>query len=72
MEPSTDTAASIEDLISELERTAARLREGDLEQAEAAELVERCADLAGRLGGRLESEARSAAGGSQPGQEQLL
>jgi hypothetical protein len=62
---------TIEELVAELERAAARLREGDLEQAEAAELVERCADLANRVGGRLERDARTAAGGA-PGQEQLL
>jgi hypothetical protein len=67
-----DTPTGIDDLIAELESIAARLREGRLEQGDAAALVERCADLAGRIGGQLEREARSAEGGSQPGQEQLL
>ena len=63
---------TIEQLVGELERTAARLREGELEQGEAATLVERCADLANRVGSQLERDARTAAGGGVPGQEQLL
>ncbi|MEA2478452.1 MAG: hypothetical protein QOJ07_374 [Thermoleophilaceae bacterium] len=64
---------TIEEIVLELEQTAARLREGRLEQDEAAALVERCADLANRVGGRLERDAReAAAGGGAPGQEQLL
>ena len=63
--------ATIDELVAELEQTAARLRQGDLEQGEAAQLVERCADLANRVGAQLERDARDAAG-EQPGQEQLL
>ena len=63
---------TIEALVDELEKTAARLREGNLEQAEAAALVEKCAELANRVGGQLERDARTAAGGGVPGQEQLL
>jgi hypothetical protein len=65
-------ATGIEELVAELEATAARLRQGELEQGEAAALVERCAELAGRIGSQLEREARSAPGGTTPGQEQLL
>jgi hypothetical protein len=64
--------ATIDELVGELEQTAARLRQGDLEQGEAAQLVERCADLANRVGAQLERDAREAAAGEQPGQEQLL
>ena len=67
-----DAPTAIDDLIAELERTAQRLRDGDLEQGEAATLVERCAELAGRIGSQLEREARAASSGSAPGQEQLL
>ena len=63
---------AIDDLVAELEQTAKRLREGELEQGEAATLVERCAELAGRIGAQLEREARAAPGGGSPGQEQLL
>jgi hypothetical protein len=63
---------TVDHLIGELEQTAARLRQGDLEQGEAAQLVERCADLANRVGAQLERDARDAAAGEQPGQEQLL
>jgi hypothetical protein len=66
-----ETPDAIEELVAELEGTAARLRDGSLEQGEAANLVERCADLAGRIAGQLDREARSA-GAAQPGQEQLL
>jgi hypothetical protein len=64
--------ATIDELVGELEQTATRLRQGDLEQGEAAQLVERCADLANRVGAQLERDAREAAAGEQPGQEQLL
>ncbi len=67
-----ETSTGIEELVAELEQTAARLREGELDQGEAAELVERCAELAGRVGGQLDREARSGPAGDQPGQEQLL
>ncbi len=67
-----DSNPGIEELVAELEQTAARLREGQLDQGEAAQLVERCADLANRVGAQLEREARTAAAGESPGQEQLL
>jgi hypothetical protein len=54
-------------LAAELERAAERLRSGEIEPAEAAELVERCAQLAAQLGSELD---RRAAGDG--GQEQLL
>jgi hypothetical protein len=65
-------ATTIDELVAELEQTAQRLREGNLEQNEAATLVERCAELAGRIGSQLDREARAAPGDSAPGQEQLL
>jgi hypothetical protein len=61
-----------ETLVSELETAAARLRAGELDSTEAAELVERCAELAARLGAALEGAARSSAEGEPPGQESLL
>jgi hypothetical protein len=64
------SAAELEGLVAELERAAERLRAEDLDPAEAADLVERCAELAGRLGSELESRARAA--GEDPGQERLL
>jgi hypothetical protein len=62
---------SLEDLVRELEQAAEKLRSGDLDSAQAADLIERCADLAARLGGELEARLRSGEGGS-PGQETLL
>jgi hypothetical protein len=62
---------SLEDLARELEQAAAQLRSGELDSAAAADLIERCADLAARLGGELEALARKGEGGSQ-GQETLL
>ena len=66
----------LEQLVSELEATAARLRSGEVEGEQAAELVERCAELATQVGVELDAESRSAArdpgGGAGPGQEQLL
>ncbi len=64
---------TMDELVAELEQTATRLRGGELQQQEAAALVERCAELANRIGGQLERDARLvASGGTLPGQEQLL
>jgi hypothetical protein len=56
-------------LIRDLEDAATRLRAGDIDADEAAALVERCAELAGRLGAELDRSARESAA---EGQEQLL
>jgi hypothetical protein len=62
----------LESIARELEDAAGRLREQDLDADEAADLVERCAELANRAGQELEREARATPGGEQPGQETLL
>jgi exonuclease VII small subunit len=60
--------------IAELAEAAERLRAGDLDPDEAAELVERCAELAARAGGELETAVRTAAmePAAASGQETLL
>jgi hypothetical protein len=67
----TTDEPNLEELVQELEQAAGRLRSGELDSAEAADLIERCAEVAARLGGELESLARKGEGGS-PGQETLL
>jgi hypothetical protein len=57
-------------LVDELESTAARLRSGKLDADQAAALVERCAELAARIGSGLDASAREASHGQ--GQERLL
>ena len=57
-------------LSRQLEDVASRLRSGDVEPAEAAELVERCAELAARLGAELDAQSRAAS--ESEGQERLL
>ena len=64
--------SSLDSIVSELEHAAARLRSGELDGEDAAELVERVAELAGRLGSQLEREARAAAAEPGEGQESLL
>jgi len=59
------------DLVKALESAASELRSGELDSAAAADLIERCAELAARLGGELEALARKGEGAS-PGQETLL
>ena len=66
----TPPPAALEEAIAELERAAERLRSCELEPEEAAELVERCAELAARVGAELDRQA--APGDSTPGQETLL
>jgi hypothetical protein len=69
-------SAEVEALASELEHAASRLRAGEVEGEEAAALVERCAELAGRIAATLEGEARGAAAelplDESPEQERLL
>jgi hypothetical protein len=60
----------LDSLVEELEALAGRLRSDQIEPAEAAELVERCAELATRVGSELDAASRAA---SEPeGQERLL
>jgi hypothetical protein len=60
----------LDELIGELREAADRLRAGQLEGAEAAELVERCAELAGQVGAELDAQSRAAS--ETEGQERLL
>lgn len=64
--------SDLETIARELEAAAARLRADDVEPGEAADLVEKCAELAARAGQELEREARAMPAGDQPGQESLL
>ena len=60
----------LDQLVGELEAAAERLRADDIEPAEAAELVERAAQIAAQLGAALDRQA--AAPGEAAGQEKLL
>ena len=60
----------LEDLARELDSIAQRLRAGHVDADEAARLVERCAELADRLGSELDARSRGAA--EAQGQERLL
>jgi hypothetical protein len=64
--------SELESIARELEDAAARLRENEIDADVAADLVERCAELANRAGQELEREARATPAGEQPGQETLL
>ena len=59
-------------LIEELETAAARLRSGAHGADEAAAVVERCAELAARIGAELDAESRAASQAPTAGQERLL
>jgi hypothetical protein len=61
---------SLEELAEELEAVADKLRAGAVDADEAADLVERCAELAARLGSEVDARARSAS--ESEGQERLL
>jgi predicted DNA-binding transcriptional regulator YafY len=66
-------SSELDSLVRELQEAATRLRAGDLEAHEAAALVERCAELAGRTGAELDRAAREAEREAPAGgQEQLL
>jgi len=62
----------LEKLVDELEAAAQRLRSGELDADEAAEVVQRCADLAARIGAELDAESRAAQQAPAAGQERLL
>ncbi len=66
-------SGTLDGLVRELEETAARLRAGELETDEAAELVDRCSELAASVGSELDRAGREAER-DEPveGQEQLL
>ncbi|CAA9483101.1 MAG: hypothetical protein AVDCRST_MAG45-285 [uncultured Solirubrobacterales bacterium] len=70
--PEAEPAAALDAALAELESAAGRLRAGDLAADEAADLVERCAELAARLGGELDRAARAVAEPAASGQERLL
>jgi soluble cytochrome b562 len=62
---------TLERLVEQLEQAAAQLREGNLDAAEAAAVVEACADLAAKAGSELDRLAREP-DEPLPGQEELL
>jgi hypothetical protein len=62
----------LDELIAELEQLATSLRAGELDAAEAAQLVDRCAEVAARVGSELDELGRAAERESPgDGQEQL-
>ena len=61
---------SLSALVEELEAVADKLRADAVDADEAADLVERCAEIAARLGGEIDSQARGAS--EAEGQERLL
>jgi hypothetical protein len=63
-------SAELDALVDELETAAAGLRSGELDAGEAAELVDRCAELAARIGSGLDAASREAS--QSEGQERLL
>jgi len=64
--------SALDDAIAELESAAARLRSGDIEPDEAAALVERCAELAARVGAELDRRSSADPDDLPAGQERLL
>ena len=65
-----EVAPGLEELAAELEAVADKLRAEAIDGDEAADLVERCAELAQRIG--MEIDARSRSAGEAEGQERLL
>ena len=61
---------SLSGLAEELEAVADKLRAEAVDADEAADLVERCAEIAARLGGEIDSRARATS--EAEGQERLL
>jgi hypothetical protein len=66
----TSETPTLEELAGDLEAVADKLRSEAIDADEAADLVERCADLAQRIGAEMDARGRSA--GEAEGQERLL
>ena len=66
----TEDTPTLHELAGELESLADKLRAEAIDADEAADLVERCADLAQRIGAEMDARSRSA--GEAQGQERLL
>ena len=66
---SADTP-TLEELAAELESVADKLRSEAVDSDEAADLVDRCAELALRISTEIDARSRSAA--EAEGQERLL
>ena len=66
----TSEPSTLDQLAAELESVADKLRAEAVDVDEAADLVERCADLAQRIGAEI--DARTRAAGEAEGQERLL
>jgi hypothetical protein len=64
------TPDSLTELAEELEAVADKLRSEAVDADEAADLVERCAEIAARLGAEIDARARGAS--ESEGQERLL
>jgi len=62
--------AELQELADELESVADKLRSGAVDTDEGAALVERCAELAARIGSEIDARARGAS--ASEGQERLL
>jgi hypothetical protein len=65
-----EVAPGLDQLAAELEAVADKLRSEAIDTDEAADLVERCAELAQRIGAEIDVRSRSA--GEAEGQERLL
>jgi hypothetical protein len=65
-----NAADSLTGLAEELEAVADKLRADAVDSDEAADLVERCAETATRLGAEIDARARGAV--ESEGQERLL
>ena len=65
-----DAPPTLEELAAELESVADKLRSEAIDADEGADLVERCAELAQRIGAEIDARSRSA--GEAEGQERLL
>jgi hypothetical protein len=66
----TGETPTLEELAGELEAVADKLRSEAVDSDEAADLVERCAELALQIGAEIDARSRPAA--EAEGQERLL
>jgi hypothetical protein len=67
-----EKAGRLAQISEQLDATARRLRESDVESEEATRLAGECAELASQAVAELDRLTRGSAGDAAPGQEELL
>jgi hypothetical protein len=67
-----DAGTRLGEISERLERSAERLRDGDLDAEEASRITGECAELAAQAAAELDRLAKATPHDASPGQEELI